>query len=377
MQHRTTPLGWAAAALAAVHALIHLLGVAEGFGLTDVDQFAGDVPPGLGVLWLAAALALAATAAAMVLRPRVWWAVGIPAVALSQVAIATAWADAAAGTAANVVLLLAALHSLAAEGPWSLRARYRRMAASRAAEPIAGPGGGGHGLARLPAPVRRYLEWAGVADGPPVARFRARMEGRIRMAAGTPWMAFTAEQVNTVDPPQRLFLMKARRGGLPVDVLHVFADGAASLEARLLSLARVASADGPEMTRAETVTLLNDLCVLAPGALAHPSISWEPIDDRTARASLTVGPNTVSAVVSFDGDGALRDFVSDDRLRIEEDGSFARRRWSTPLSRPGEVGGIRLSTRGEARWHGDGPDGGDGFAYVEMQITGVEADPIG
>jgi hypothetical protein len=43
--------------------------------------------------------------------------------------IVTSWGDARAGTIANVVLGLAAVHGYLSEGPSSLRAFYRRLAA--------------------------------------------------------------------------------------------------------------------------------------------------------------------------------------------------------------------------------------------------------
>jgi hypothetical protein len=86
-------------------------------------------------------------------------------------------------------------------------------------------------------------------------------------------MSFKAEQVNTFGTmPRRLFFMDAVMKGLPVKVYHCFVDDHATFSARLLALFTVAQAHGPEMDRAETVTLLNDLCIMAPGALVDPSL---------------------------------------------------------------------------------------------------------
>jgi hypothetical protein len=87
-------------------------------------------------------------------------------------------------------------------------------------------------------------------------------------------MPFEAEQHNFTREPARLFMMRARRGGLPVDVLHVFASGEATMGARALSMFTVAAGGGPNFTRAETVTLLNDFRLLAPGTLADPAFRW-------------------------------------------------------------------------------------------------------
>ena len=123
-------------------------------------------------------------------------------------------------------------------------------------------------LARLPAPVAAYVRQSGAVGQPRVITLRARFHGRIRGGPAKPWMTFTGEQVNRCGArPSRLFLMDAELLGLPIEVLHVYNSGDATMRVRALSLFTMVDASGPEMDRAETVTIFNDLCVLAPAAL--------------------------------------------------------------------------------------------------------------
>ncbi len=146
-------------------------------------------------------------------------------------------------------------------------------------------------------------------------------------------MTFTGEQVNTYGPrPSRLFIMDATMFGLPVDVFHEFVHTSASMRVKLCSLVTMAKASGPEMTRAETVTLFNDLCILAPAALVDAPIVWLHSDRFHAVGSFTNGVHTVTADLRFNEDGDLVDFVSDDRLHASANGkSFTFQRWSTPV----------------------------------------------
>lgn len=369
---------WVVAGVVAVHAVVHLLGVATGFGLVDVSELTEPVGVAAAVLWLAGAVSMLAVAVTVVVAPGRVWLVAVPAVVLSQVAIVTAWSDAWAGTLANLLVLAVALHDAAAYGPVGLPARYRRFVD----EGLAAVGTGDaatagdelrvEDLAALPAPVRRYVVMSGAVGRPRVRHVVAHWRGRIRARADAPWMTFTAVQHNLVGPPSRFFLMDARRGGLPVDVLHAYRGGTATMDGRLLSLVPIVHADGPEMDRSETVTVLNDMCILAPGALVDPRLSWEAVDDRTARVRFTVGSTTVGATLSFDEDDALVDFVSDDRSAIDADGGFDRQRWSTPLRGYRWFGPQRAWSRGEARWH---PADGTDHAYLEAELVGVEANP--
>lgn len=224
-------------------------------------------------------------------------------------------------------------------------------------------------LAALPEAVQRYLRVVGAVGQPKVHHVRARWTGRIRSGPDNPWMSFTAQQHNFLDEPSRFFLMDARRSGLPVAVYHAFQADSASMRVRLLSMLPVARGSGPEFTRAETVTLFNDLVLLAPAGLIDADVRWDPLGQGEVRGHFTVGAHTVSAVLSFNQAGELVDFVSDDRLAASPDGTeFIRQRWSTPVERYRDFGARRAATRGEGRWH---PAEGD-FAYIELELVELE-----
>jgi hypothetical protein len=226
-------------------------------------------------------------------------------------------------------------------------------------------------LERLPEPVRAYLRVTGAVGRPRVRHFHATWRGRIRQGPDDEWMEFTAEQHNFVDEPARFFRMDARRGALPVDVLHVYREGKATMGVRLLSLVSLVNVSGPAMDRAETVTVFNDLSLLAPSALSDPAIRWTAVDAHTARASYTVGSETIDAELRFDDDGYLIDFISDDRMAATPDGTgFTPMRWSTPVGNYRDVGGRQVVTRGEGRWHA--PEGV--YPYIELELIDLRFD---
>jgi hypothetical protein len=184
-------------------------------------------------------------------------------------------------------------------------------------------------------------------------------------------MPFTGQQVNTYGPrPQRIFLMDATRSGVPITVLHVFADATATMRVKLLSLFTVVDASGPEMDRGETVTVFNDLVVMAPGAIVEAPVTWTALDDRHVRGDFTDGGQTISAVLTFNDEHDLVDFVSDDRSRASADGkTFTRQRWSTPLAGHDDRHGHRVFSQGEGVWDAGGP--GESFTYLKFRPDAV------
>jgi hypothetical protein len=198
--------------------------------------------------------------------------------------------------------------------------------------------------------------------------FRATWTGRIRSGPEAEWMTFTADQLNILDTPRRFFLMDARMKGLPVDVLHAFDEKGASMRVRLLSVRSMVDAHGAELTHAETATLFNDLCVLAPSALVRADVTWQPVDAHRAVARFTLGVNTITAELRFNDAGDLVDFVTDDRAAGSPDGrTFTRMGWSTPVRDYARVGPARVPTKAETRWH---PDSG-AWTYGEFELTSL------
>ena len=224
-------------------------------------------------------------------------------------------------------------------------------------------------LRHLPAPVQKYLRATRVVGKPRVHNFRAAFTGDFRNGLDGPWLAFRSEQYNFIDQPARLFLMKASMYRLPVEGLHVFRGGNASMQIKVASLLQVVDAKGPEMNQSETVTLFNDLCMLAPAALIDKQrIQWEDDGPLAARAKFTHMDNTISARLSFNQAGELTDFISNDRFLSADGKTFKSYPWSTPVRSYKQVGDRKVASCGEAMWHT--PDGE--FSYGKFNLAEIE-----
>jgi hypothetical protein len=354
--------------LLAAHGAIHLLGFAKAFRLVDLPQLTQPISPLAGTLWLGSALLFVVAAGSLVMGAGVWWAIAACAVVLSVVAILPSWKDAKFGLLPDLVVLVATVFGFVTQGPISLRAEYDRdtrrgLGRAVQAQPITDAD-----LAHLPEPVQRYLRATGVVGLPRVHNFYARMHGRIRSGRGARWIPFSAGQYNFVNEPARLFYLNASMYLVPVQGYHRYVGASATMRVKAAGLVRVVDAAGGEMNRAETVTMFNDMCVLAPATLIDRAITWEPVDARTVRAAFTNAGLTIRAELSFNHAGELVDFQSDDRYQTASDGSGARRvRWSTPIRAHRAFGPVRLASRGEGRWHE--PEGE--YAYIELTIDEV------
>lgn len=218
----------------------------------------------------------------------------------------------------------------------SLRAAYERDVAALVSAPVHADILTDADLIHLPMLVQRYLRTTGAIGQPRVHNFRVRHRGRIRQGPESRWMPFTAEQHNAVGEPARLFYMDASMFLIPFQVFHRYIGAAATMRVKAGRLVLVVDVSGPEMTRAETVTVFNDMCIMAPATLIDPAITWGEVDASTVRATFTNGGYTIGAEVVFNEAGELVNFWSDDRRRSSANGSTLEPvRWSTPWRRIG------------------------------------------
>jgi hypothetical protein len=218
-------------------------------------------------------------------------------------------------------------------------------------------------MTHLPMPVQKYLKYVGVVGREKVKNFKAIADGEIKLEPGADWSKAKVEQYNFFgDELARLFYMRIKKFGIPVYGLHSYTDESAGMLIKLAGIVTVVDEKGKEMRIGDTITLLNDMCLFAPGTLIDKRIQWETIDDLTAKAIFKTKYCTVSAILYFNDKGELINFVSDDRYYSAPDGSFKKYRWSTPVSEYREINGIRLASRGEAVW--DMPQGD--FCYFRF-----------
>lgn len=373
------------AVLLAIHGVIHFVAAAKAFRYTGLLELSRPITREMSILWLAAGGLLVGAALIAFLWPRNWWTVGGVAVIASQAAITSASSPTwVAGTAVNLIILAAVSHAFLTSGPWSYRARFEQDIDRHLHQSIDAGTVTDEQVGQLPAAVQRYLRVVGAVNVPGVWNYRIRFRGRIRSSPGAPWMPFTAEQQSFTDPPARFFLMHAHMGGVPIEAFHRFVDGHATMQVKIAGVYPLVDARGDVMDRSETVTLFNDMCLLAPATLIDPVITWEPVDANTVRAHFHTVAQTITATLSFGSDGLLTNFVSDDRSRASADGkTFTGLRFSTPVrwytplghfvdgGRPSgnsENSEVRLAVYGDARW--SLPD--EEFTYAEFEMLSVE-----
>jgi hypothetical protein len=182
------------------------------------------------------------------------------------------------------------------------------------------------------------------------------------------WMDVDVDQYEFFGEYTRLFYIRSSMYGIPFDGLHAYTGDQATMQISVAGIFRVVDAKGDSMTKSETVTLFNDMCLMAPSTLIDSSIQWEVIDQQTVRARFTNKGFAIKADLTFDSSGALVNFSSNDRYLSEDGTTYTAYRWTTPVSGYTVINGRTIPTYGEAIWHTpEGP-----FPYARFRALEIE-----
>jgi len=226
-------------------------------------------------------------------------------------------------------------------------------------------------LEHLPEPVKKYLHYVGVVGTEKVHHFSVHIDGDFKMAQDKEWAPVLVDQMSFVNKPIRLFLMELKTMGMKIVGLHHYDGTNASMVIKLLDLFTVVDASGPEGNLGETVTVFNDMCVLAPSTLIDPRIEWKEIDDLTVEATFTNRHLSINAILYFNESGQLVNYISNDRYYLNKDKSYDLIPWSTPVGNYREVNGLNIATYGEAIWLKEEAP----FTYARFNIRDVIINP--
>ena len=317
-------------------------------------------------LWLSASLLLLTAAGMLALTLRSWWLVAAAALVLSQALIILSWGAAKAGTTINLILLVAVV------GAWA-DARFQRegselvrellSGAARSSEPVTAAK-----LEVLPTPVKRWLESSGVVGRARTRAVRLRQLGELRTAPDQAYMPARADQYFSVQPPA--FVWRVRVPMLrvvPVAGRDSYLGGSGHMTIKLASLLPIVDAEGAAIDQGTLLRFLGEM-VWFPSAALIPEISWQAIDDHSARASMSYRGASGSAIFNVDANGHVTQLSAERYMDRPEGAQLTP--WSVRCTEWKRFDGIEVPSRGEVSWQLPAGE----FTYYRWQITALDHD---
>lgn len=218
----------------------------------------------------------------------------------------------------------------------------------------------------LPKNVQRWLKRANVLGQKRINTVRLKQNAKMRMEKDKSWMAVEAEQYFTVGRPG--FIWKAKIKAAPF--LHIvgkdkYFDGEGNMLIKMMSLVTIADSSGSEIDQGTLIRYLAET-VWFPTATLEDYITWEHIEENSAKATMSYGDITSSGIFVFNEKGDVTRFEAD-RYK-ESGGTYSKERWVIDIDEHGTMNGYRIPTKGKITWKLDNED----FTWFRFEIEDID-----
>jgi hypothetical protein len=223
-------------------------------------------------------------------------------------------------------------------------------------------------IAHLPVPVQRYFQASGFVDHKTSGITEILWAGtKIKLGPDQSWRNLETRQYNFTTTGSRLAYMNARMAGIvPFEGRDRYDNGRGHMLGTLGRMIRVFDNHSREVALGGAVILLAE-SLLEPSIALQEYITWEPIDQLTAGATLHHGELSVSGIFRFNEAGEFIRFESGDRPYEVSSGEYESKPFSIDLAEYHETDGLKIAGRVFATWHLEDGD----FTYWDGRITGL------
>lgn len=214
--------------------------------------------------------------------------------------------------------------------------RYLRLIVFYAPTPATGsiPSG--------PEPVARYVAWARGKNQDPIGCVHIRHTGRIRYGKTGRWMKMGGEAFFSLAVPG--FVWRATITyvpGIRLEAFDYYVDRDAGMYLNLFSLFPLENAHKDEVKEGSLFRYLASTCLFPMVHGSSNFITWENVDDSTAKATIRDKDHSIEALVRFDGQGMIESIESC-RKTHPETGRPVPGHFASRFSSYADMGGCRM-----------------------------------
>lgn len=200
----------------------------------------------------------------------------------------------------------------------------------------------------LPEPVQRWLIHSRVVGREEIQTVYLKQTGKMKLNPEQKnWIKSEAEQAFNTTRPQFTWRVKTSMFGLPVVGRDDYANGKGSMLIKLVGLIPVVNlADKPKLSESTMQRFLGEI-VWFPTAALSPYITWEAVDESSARATMEYEGIKGSALFYFNETGEpVRVIIPRYRDIDDEEPTD----WEADVKKVKRVNGIVVPVEVEASW---------------------------
>lgn len=349
-----------------VHGLIHLLGFVKGFGIREIKELTLPISRPMGVLWLTSAVLLMSYSLLYFVNSKYSWLLGFLSVIISQMLVFVFWEDAKMGTIPNILVLLVSIVAFSSYQFQNLIQLETNRLLSRnttTATKIINE----NDILHLPDPVKNWLRKSGTVGSPFISYGQLTQKLDLQMKPHQKnWRTGVATQYTTIDSPAFIWTVE-----VPMNSLFYFQgrdkfeNGKGEMLIKINSLINVVLAHGEKLDEGTLQRYLGEM-VWFPSLALSPYLSWEQINDTTAKASMNYKGTKGSGKFFFDREGNFVKFMA---MRYKDTSADAKRHeWVLTVDDYQIYSGIKVPSKMKASWILDGKE----WNWLVLQIIDLK-----
>ncbi len=288
-----------------VHGLIHVIGFAKAFKLSEVHLISQSISKPFGILWLLTFIGFSISTVLFLRKDSQWYYIAFIAVVCSQILIFAFWKEAKWGSILNFAIVSVAFVAFN-------RDKFERVFNEEVSVLISTiPPSSSHPITdvdiqELPINVQKWLRHSGIKEKNSISSLYLKQKGDMKIKPKSDWLAFTAEQYfNAVKPS---FIWKTEVAFLPFMQLvgkDKFVNGKGEMQITLGATINVVNeGNNPKINEGAMLRYLAEICWF-PTAALNEYLYWESIDDYAAKVTFSYNTTSVSGIFYFTNEGDI------------------------------------------------------------------------
>jgi len=211
-------------------------------------------------------------------------------------------------------------------------------------------------IAELPLAVQKHFQYCGYIGKPKMSNMNIHFNDvDFVLSPDKPKLKIKYIQYNFVEEPERIAYIDTSLYGIPFEGIDAYQNGAGSMKGVIAKTYTLFDQKGEAMDQASLVTCLAESLFLPTLAL-QDYISWKEIDETHAEAVINYYGTSGSGIFTFDDNGAMISFTTNDREYTDIKGSSQKVKWSAICGAYEEVDGIKYPSNLKAVWHFESGD---------------------
>lgn len=219
----------------------------------------------------------------------------------------------------------------------------------------------------LPEPVRRWLHHSGIIGKPRIYIGKVVQKAELQMKPEQQnWLPAAAVQYTTLYPPAFIWVVDVEiKSWLHFKGRDKFENGKGQMLIKVNSLIPVVNEKGNKLDEGTLQRYLGEI-VWFPSFAMSPYITWEPLDENSARATITYNGTSGSGIFYFNTEG---DFLKFSTWRFKENTPDARQyEWVIQAKDYKRFEGIKIPSVLTANWKLEVGD----WNWLKLQIVDIQ-----